>query len=201
MRSFPSSGIAVLVLVLVFLPLWTASVSRTTVYADSPPVRHTGGFGEPSCHRCHSDNPVGEAGVLVEISGMPDRYAPESRYELTVLVSHPDMEAGGFQLSARYEDGAEAGRQAGELEAVNDSVAVATDSGEVSYASHSAVAVGPAASWRLDWMAPPAHGAVVFHVAGNAANHDDSEFGDHVALTSARSLPGSGQGTGEGTGQ
>ena len=65
---------------------------------------------------------------------------------------------------------------------------------EVAYAAHTAAGAAPAsggeACWRVRWRAPAeAAGPVVFHVAANAGNFDDSELGDFVYLASAVSRP------------
>jgi hypothetical protein len=37
------------------------------------------------------------------------------------------------------------------------------------------------ARWTIEWTAPAGDGGTaVFHVVANAANDDDSEFGDHI---------------------
>jgi hypothetical protein len=44
--------------------------------------------------------------------------------------------------------------------------------------------------WVVDWRAPDAEAElVVFRVAGNASNQDDSALGDYIYLTQRRSAP------------
>ena len=91
------------------------------------------------------------------------------------------MGAGGFQLSARDD----AGAQAGMLRAISPRVWTA-EHGGVTYAQQTrpgAVAADSAA-WQLEWTAPASATVVHFHLAGNAANGDDSAFGDHVYTAS-----------------
>lgn len=64
----------------------------------------------------------------------------------------------------------------------------------VQYASQTRHGIQPTADgrieWALVWRAPdPAAGEVVFHVAGNAANHDASPLGDFIYTTARTSQP------------
>jgi nucleoside-diphosphate-sugar epimerase len=102
------------------------------------------------------------------------------------------MQRAGFQAALRFADGREAGRGAGELVAAGDRVRL-VDSAGVRYAQQTAVGTlltrAEATEWTLEWRAPREGEAVVLHVAANAANGDQSEFGDHIytrALTLAR---------------
>lgn len=175
-------------------------------YLDGPPPGHTGGFGEPSCHRCHFDRPPDPPGGALEVEGIPERYRPDSAYRIRVAVAAAELGRGGFQLSARCSSPGRRGQQAGRLEAPGRDAEVIEGTGEeyegsagVQYAQQSAGA-GPSAddtvSWSVRWRAPRAGdtgggtgetraptedcGEVAVHVAANAANGDDSEFGDRI---------------------
>jgi hypothetical protein len=102
------------------------------------------------------------------------------------------MLSAGFQLAARFARGSAPGTQAGTLEPVDGRTAIVWDTvGHVAYIEHTrtgtAVADG-SAHWVFRWTAPPATaaapGAVVFHVAANAANDDDSPLGDLIYAAS-----------------
>jgi hypothetical protein len=164
------------------------AIVLAAAYADGPPVAHTGGFGEPTCHRCHADNTLSDSTTRV-VLGIPDRYEAGRSYEVAVQVRHPQMMTGGFQLSARVASGPREGRQAGRLTSVDGDVKIVTaDSLDVEYASHVRAPVGERLSqimWTVTWMAPESGDPVVFHVAANAANGDKSEFGDHIATASS----------------
>lgn len=178
-------------------------------HADGPPPGHTGGFGEPSCHRCHFDRPVNASGADVDVTGLPDAYRPGRSYRLEVRLRGAELERGGFQLSARCAGAGHAGRQAGVLEGDGSRVEIVEGTGEpyrgaenVEYARHTATGTKPTApgeaSWSVRWRAPRGRGgdgvgppagecgAVAVHVAANAANGDDSEFGDRIRLRSVR---------------
>jgi hypothetical protein len=177
-----------------------AAAARPSLRKDGPPLAHTGGFGEPTCRQCHSDadlnEPGGGGGVEVAIGGVPDGYAPNRTYELEVSLRRVGMLRGGFQLAARFAAGDAAGRQAGVLAPDDGRTAVVIDSiTHVSYIGHTlagtAITTGAsAARWTFHWTAPAQpRGAVVFHVAANAANDDDSPLGDFIYTGSAQVSP------------
>lgn len=153
----------------------------TPGYAEDPPLAHTGGFGEPTCQACHFDQPLNAPDGSLTLTGVPDQYVPEVAYRITVALRRPDIGRGGFELSARFPDGA----QAGTLRSTTDRVNVSTEGAlGVQYAHHTATGATPTApelaSWTLEWVAPTQPDSVVFHVSANAANFDASEFGDFV---------------------
>lgn len=158
------------------------AVDPALPYPEDPPTAHTGGFGEPTCQRCHFDQPVNAPGGVLALGGVPEAYAAGRRYRLTVQLAKPAQRRGGFQMAVRFADGT----QAGILEPQDDRVAaVWEDSSAVQYAHHTdagtRLAAPDTAQWMLAWTAPAeAEGRVVFHVTANAANDDASEFGDFV---------------------
>lgn len=158
-------------------------------YADGPPPGHTGGFGEPTCRACHFDNPLDAPGGELALSAVPGEWRPGESYRIRIELRRPSMKRAGFQLSARYAAGERAGEGAGRLFPADGRSRVA-DSAGIDYASHTpegtAVAVADSAAWEVGWRAPDdALARVVFHVAANAANGDDSEFGDHILTACA----------------
>lgn len=160
-------------------------------YLDGPPPGHTGGFGEPTCRACHVEGPADGAAPSLALLGAPERWEPGATYPLEVVLSRPGLEAGGFQLAARFTGGADGGRQAGGLAPVGARVAV-IDSAGILYAEHARGGTRAGrpdtVRWRVAWTAPVgASGAVAFHVAANAANDDDSEFGDRIVTLEAES--------------
>jgi len=154
-------------------------------YLDGPPPAHTGGFGEPSCHRCHFDNPVNAPAGELSLVGLPEIYERRRRYRLTVAVARSGMLVSGFQLAARFAEGDRKGQQAGILSPLDDRAAVRrAQPAALDYVQHTEGGTKPSgtdeARWGLEWTAPADGGAIMFHVAGNAANGDRSEFGDFV---------------------
>lgn len=161
-------------LVAVLAVAWAGTVAA---HPDGAPPAHTGGFGEPSCHACHFDAPVEEAGLRIE--GLPDRFAPGERYELELVLEHAELRTAGFQLAVRDTDG----RQAGSVEPADEETARIEHDG-VGYLSHARAGDG---RWRFIWTAPDGVAEVVFDVAANAANDDRSEFGDRIVVHRALS--------------
>ena len=101
------------------------------------------------------------------------------------------MKLGGFQLAARFEDGAQAGtltRGTGEEKRMAIQV-----EGNVHYANQRRPGADPVspdtATWMLIWTAPADARPVAFHVAANAADNDESARGDYVYTTTAVTRP------------
>ena len=160
-------------------PLVVASEAR---YRDGPPPGFTGDFGEPTCVTCHMDaTAVADAPGLV-LDGVPDIFEPGRTYLITVELHDEELEAGGFQLSARTSSG----KQAGSWQAKDSRSRVVYGSmSNVAYAIHTVEGAEPvapdSARWTLAWTAPDSSGdSVVFSAAANAANGDDSSFGDRI---------------------
>ncbi len=150
-------------------------------YGEHPPAGHAGGFGEPDCGACHAaaGAPAGDPELAVR--GLPDRYRPGAAYEVTFVLAAPGMNAGGMMATARDAAGAQAGRWR-----PSNGLEVTAGDG-VAYLRQARPHRGSRATWRAEWRAPSdCAGPVQFHVAGNAANEDDSEFGDRVITTFIR---------------
>lgn len=154
-------------------------------YREGPPPGHAGGFGDPHCGACHFDAPVDDTAGSVRIQA-PETYRPGKTYRLTVQVEHPALEAAGFGLTTRFLHGDRAGTQAGGLRSPGERVRAVIGDDGLAFASHTATGVAPVepgvGRWTLEWTAPDGGGPVAIHVAANAANDDDSEFGDRIYL-------------------
>ncbi|HEY3121320.1 MAG TPA: choice-of-anchor V domain-containing protein [Vicinamibacteria bacterium] len=176
--------------------LVSAAAFALAGFREGPLPGMTGGFGEPTCHKCHFDQPLDDPAGALRLHGVPRSYTPGRRYAITVDLARPGLKRGGFELSARFADG----RQAGTLAVAGDRLQIVTSpDGAVQYAQHTArgsVASAPGAlRWTVDWTAPPARDAVTFHAAGNASDDDASALGDFIYTAAARSGgPGSGHG-------
>jgi hypothetical protein len=100
----------------------------------------------------------------------------------------------GFQLAARYQGigMVPGGAQAGVLAPSDGRTAVVCDTvSHVSYIAHTAVGTdlrGDGGRWMVRWTAPTgsARGVVVFNVAGNAADDDESPLGDFIYASAVR---------------
>lgn len=132
---------------------------------------------------CHNDNPVNSPGGSVTIEGLPSAYTAGATYMLTVRLARPGLRVGGFQLAARFENGAPAGSwrfTSGRLQAAG---------AFVQHTERGAEAPSEGVNqWTVEWVAPPS-GAVFFHAAGNASNDDASALGDYIYTVEARLAP------------
>ena len=167
--------------------LATAGVTAASAsFRARPPLAHTGGFGEPTCAECHFDGSSRAPEVLTLGGLTPEPFRPGGVYRLEVVIQDTTARVGGFQLAVRVATGPHAGMQAGTLCAVDARVTVVTDTATgVQYASHAAAASEDSLRWQIDWSAPREDvEAVVFHVAANSANDDDSPLGDAVIARS-----------------
>jgi hypothetical protein len=167
-----------------------AAILATTVrlvashaYAEGAPPGFSGGFKEESCHACHFHEAPNAAPGHLAIEGVPATFTPGQRYTLTVALTRTGMKRGGFQMAARFKDG---GAQAGTLAAgpgEAQRIGVETQGG-VQYAGQKAAGASPGESgtarWTIEWTAPAGGGPVIFHVAANAADGNESADGDFV---------------------
>lgn len=177
-----------------FLSLGGLALAGAALFKDGPPPAHTGGFGEPTCRQCHADAALNEPGGALTLGGVPRGYEPGRAYDLVVSLRRAGMLRGGFQAAARFAEAAQAGRQAGTLAPVDQRAKIVRDTlTGVGFAEHSfagTTVAGDSIRWVLRWTAPAeSRGPIVFHVAANAANDDDSPLGDFIYTTSLTTIP------------
>lgn len=158
-------------------------------FLDGPPPGTTGGFGEPTCAQCHYDIVTPDPTGKLYVEGFPESWLPNKRYVITVTLHRPGMGRGGFQLAIRFADG----DQAGTLTPTNDRTATEPLDG-ITYAYQTVFGAelqSPNAStWQIEWEAPHTRSQrILLHAVGNAANNDDSQFGDHIYTYSTSSKP------------
>src|SRR4029079_12138160 len=55
-------------------------------YREGPVPAVTGGFGEPTCLKCHFDNSLNESHGSLAVDGVPRIYIPGREYELKVVL-------------------------------------------------------------------------------------------------------------------
>ena len=148
-------------------------------YEEGAPPGHTGGFGEPDCSVCHADSDPNPAEGTLRVEGLPDRVVAGSAYELAVVLKHPELRTGGFQLAVRSSDG----KPSGQLVSLSDRTRVIEEAGQV-YLQHTKAGLQPqtdgAGRWVFRWIAAGVSGPVYLHVAANAANEDISALGDYI---------------------
>lgn len=153
-------------------------------YADQIQPAVTGGFGEQACNYCHFDNPVNSDEARLEIQGIPESWKPHQSYPIKIQISRPDLGKAGFQLTARFQNG----QSAGSFQISGKRLTVQhVDSSLVDYLNHTAEGTQPlhkdSTSWNFKWVAPSdTSGAIIWNIAANAANGDQSNFGDFIYL-------------------
>lgn len=178
-----SRNIGVLLLGTLLVPVLIMAIS------SGPPSAVTGGFGEGNCTQCHRTNAVNTGDGSVVITAPPS-YVAGSYYPMTVTVSHPAQRRWGFELSARAQDG----QQAGTLIPGPDGFSqLMPEQRGVQYIAHTSVGtrIGTTggADFQFFWRAPAtAAGPVVFNAAGNAANGNGANNGDFI-YTTAKTIP------------
>ena len=174
---------SLLLLLLAAIPIVLVGFSTT------PPASHTGGFGEPTCQACHGTGVnVGNGQVTIAVSNVSSGYTSNSTFPVTVTVNDPTAVHWGFELSARTQNG----QQAGTLLAGSDGFTQLLSQGGIQYmaqtASGSRLGQTAGASFSFQWRAPVVSaGPVTFHVAAVAGNNNPptSDPGD---LTYTKSL-------------
>jgi len=155
-------------LLLVVLVVWGATAPRATGTS-------AGGLSlqDSDINGCHCHNVAPSPNVTLNLMGLPERYAPDTAYELTITVAGgPAMfvgmtNAGGFMVSV-----------------TNGTFSVPTGSdlvqtfNEGKSASHT-TAGNDYRQWHLVWTSPKAGtGDAVFHLSANSVNGDGIETGE-----------------------
>jgi hypothetical protein len=159
---------------------------------DRPPAAHTGAFGEPTCQSCHFDSDLNAGAGRLLLQGVPEHYMPGREYRITVLLVETGLAAAGFQLTARFLDGHQAGNI---VPPPREHVRVdVTTHRNIQYAHHlydGTLPVSPdTARWVMLWTAPAdSPEPVIFNVVANAADDDTSPLGDFIYTGSAPSQP------------
>jgi hypothetical protein len=172
-------------------PVIRLKPDSTSAYADGAPPGFTGGFGEQACDACHFEAALNPKPGQLTLTGVPERFAANESYPLTITLSRPGMLMGGFQLSARMENG---GAQAGTLApGPGEEKRIRIERGTIEYANQrlegTSLAEPGTAKWTVVWTAPANAGSVLFHAAANAADKDEAARGDYVYTATATSRP------------
>ena len=174
-RAAPAAGVA---LAIVFGVARGSAVARNP---ETPPLGHTGGFGEPTCQACHFESAVNSGSGSVQLLGVDTPMRAGETRTITVAVFDSAVARAGFMLSARTVRGA----QAGSLAPRDERATVSSTRGGLHYAHHTETGTAldsvRSARWTLDWTIPEAPGdTVVLHFTVNAANNDSSPLGDLI---------------------
>ncbi|MGQ0732972.1 MAG: choice-of-anchor V domain-containing protein [Acidobacteriota bacterium] len=161
-------------------------------YAEGAPPGFSGAFGEDSCHACHFQAEPNAGPGRLTLDGVPATYTPGERYTLTITLTRLGMKLGGFQLSARFKDGA--GQAGGLAVPPGETARVGVEqAGAIQYAGQrkdgATTDVAGTSRWTVSWTAPATPGIVVIGVAANAADGDGSARGDNVHTTTVETAP------------
>ena len=156
---------------------------RYTEYPEHLDGPYTGGFGEETCRSCHFDYDLNMDGGGLSVEGLSESYTPGEMIPVTVTVQSKYLEIGGFQMSARFEDGSRAGSFQWDG---NELMFTPETDDNMQYIQHSESGTKPdsgrSVSWSFNWTAPEDSSTVIFNVAANAGNYDDSSFGDWIYI-------------------
>jgi uncharacterized protein (TIGR03437 family) len=170
-------------------------------FGGRPLSGRSGVPGELSCANtgCHTGPPnIGNGQVTLSFDGSPNSYLPGVRQQITVRVSDPVAVTYGFQLTARLASDPRV--QAGSLtegpgtavmcsrpdfSAEQEKTSAGCPAGfPIESVSHTRP--NPSGVWTVSWDPPPGDpGAVVIHVAGNAANGNGRVSGDWIYTSRA----------------
>ncbi|WP_321470352.1 TIGR03118 family protein [uncultured Paludibaculum sp.] len=173
-----------------------------SAFSSGPRVRFTGAPGDNplACTQCHTGTLNSFGGSVRVVYPGGTQYTPGKTYRLKVEIRDPEQQRWGFELSARLTSDLTNG-QAGDLTSVDGNTRVLCDGSAagtpkpcspdkpVQFAEHVAAGTRPGTpngvDFELDWTAPAAgSGAVTFYVAGNAANNNGNNQGDHIYTSS-----------------
>lgn len=173
--------------------------SLAFAFSSGPPASRTGApavggvAAEPACTACHTTFPLNVAGATLEVLDVPQFYLPDSVYTLRVRMTSTftPPRRWGFQVTAvRVADGQGAGTfdvtgLAGLQVVVGGGTFASRRYVEHNSAGTFAGNNGPV-EWSLRWRAPASDlGTIRFYAAGNAANNNGANSGDHIYTASA----------------
>jgi uncharacterized protein (TIGR03437 family) len=181
------------------------SVALTNAFAHSygPPPGFTAAPGDNAraCTACHAGNALnsfsGSVNIILKSGPV---YIPGVKQRVMVQVADAAQQRWGFELTARLNSDPANG-QAGEFAPVdNFTQVICQDAGPlpcasgVSFIEHTSAGTRNGtpggATFQFDWTPPAADvGPVTFYVAGNAANGDGTDLGDHIYTSSIQLTP------------
>lgn len=167
--------------------IWSAGESHDSYtgmeYPEHLAGPFTGGFGEETCHSCHFDYDVNWGEGSFSVSGIPETVQSKKTYEIEILIERDDLGKAGFQFSARFANGTQAGRFA--ISENNRLMFTKEVPDSLQYVQHAIEGTEPVKEgmnrWQVEWESPASiTDSVYFNIAANAANGDQSEFGDWI---------------------
>lgn len=164
-----------LILVIIQSPVFSNSNGPQDGYAGDPP-------GNNTCVECHNSFRLNDGEGRLSIEGLSAEYELGDIYNLTINLEAPNASRWGFEITALTEREL----RGGNFILVNDRETQISGGGgqEPQYVKHlrqGTFAGNRSASWRVNWQAPEeTTGTVIFYLAGNAADNNDSPAGDYI---------------------
>jgi hypothetical protein len=192
-----------LVIRLAVLTTLASGASLAMAFSSGPPAARTGApavggvVAEATCTACHMTFPLNAPGATLEILDVPQFYIPNQTYPLRVRLTSTfaPPRRWGFQITAvRDADGQGVGTfdigASTTLQIVNGAGTFATRR----YVEHLSAGTFPnnngPIEWSFNWVAPSTDlGRIRFFAAGNAANNNSANTGDHIYTQSAQTDP------------
>lgn len=197
-------------LTLALVAMSLALPASVFAFSGGAPAGRSGGAfpGERSCASagCHSGDTNG-GNVAIAFNGMDGAgytYTPGETITILVTLTDDQMQVGGFQVTARQEDGCSPGgafgNSANDLQVSTVRMVSRPDCNGISaeYLTHSPAkpADGGMVTYEVEWTAPAASdGPITFAAAGNGANGNGGPGGDAIYTTQITIEPGAGGGT------
>lgn len=161
------------------------------IYPEHLTGTFTGGFGEETCRSCHFDYDLNPDGGTLSVSGIPQKITEGEIVDIQITVEREELGRAGFQLSARYKSG----KQAGQFKINNDRIMLSKSVPDsLEYVQHSTTGTEVVdqgkGRWTISWQAPDELSEpIIFNIAANAANGDQSEFGDFIYVRDLKIHP------------
>ncbi len=155
-----------------------------------PGPGYSGAPGDTTCVACHGGRENTNGGSVSISFGGATNYTPGLTVHATVKISDAGQRRWGFEASPRLVSDPQNSR-AGTLVSINGNTQVVPPSGSIQWIEHTLAGTrnGTANSitFEFDWTPPASNlGDVIFYVAANAANGDNTSSGDHIYTTTAK---------------
>ena len=126
-----------------------------------------------NCHSCHFDGKPQMGSTAISLDGLPDRISTGATYTLDLHFAKPVGTVAGFLASA----------SSGKFSAKGEGLEV--NSGQIRSTEPRTGSSSKFVQWQFEWQAPDSAGPnrlgeVTIMIAINAANDDQSSFGDEI---------------------
>ena len=166
-------------------------------YEYGPDPRYTGAPGDDNCTACHLGTVNSGSGSVKIRPANGSTYTPGVKQRIQVEVADPAQRRWGFELTARLLSDLKNG-QAGSFASTDKNTQVICDDGNLAPCKSSTVVqfiehteagtrngTTGSAVFEFDWTPPATDvGNIRLYAAGNAANGDNNNTGDHIYTTS-----------------